>query len=360
MGFDEEKSKFVHTWVRKGKKKSKHDRKAKSLAKRNTWLEDEEDEIAPDAIPEEDVFETKETLAPDEFGYDIDEFEDFISLDAEQIRTIADAYDRLDAIEEVIRYLPSIRDYFDEDFYETLNDSIGYAEELLDLEKIENTAFIDGLMSQVTYLESEMLRGKNAWAKKIEEEKAASRKSATETTTTIEKKPPESSRGTTDSSDDEDDEKGGPSSVPKPVKESKAERKVSRRKQSKSRRKKGVDITAQLFADMPKFPADFRASDYSGVTGARYEVLDVDRYWMKQDSAIGYKTGFFKLVPKSGAPLAGMTLMVHVHFYSGGGFRSDVKVIPEGYEGATNGTTIGSSNCVRLSNGQAIGLGVSI
>lgn len=356
MGFDEEQSKFVHTWVRKGKKRSKHDRKAKSFAKRNTWLADVEDEIAPDAVPEEDVFATEVTAAPSDYGYEDDEFGKFTPLSDEHKARVRDAYDRLDALEEVVRYFPSIRSHFDDDFFDNLDVALSFAEELMSLGSIESLEFIDGLESQVNYLERLMQSAQKSSEKWQNFIAKAEKTSAPEKVQKKERAGPEPSKSTVESEDEDDVERTVTTSLKLPKKD----RVEARQSKKKKKRVERVDITAQLFASMPKFPQDFRLSDYSGVASPRYAELDVDKHFMKEDHATGYKTGFFDLVPREGAPLASQHLVVHAHFYPNGRFRSAVKVIPKAYEGLTDGTTSGSSNCVYISNSQALGLGVRL
>ena len=355
MGFDDTQDWFVGTYMRRGKKRSKHNRKARSLAKRNAWLGDEEEILASDPVVEpEEALDTFEPAEATDYGYDEDEADGLIPLEDYDMARVSDAYDRLDALEEVIRYLPSIRPYLDDDFYDQLDEALGFTEQILSLGTIDNTAYLDGLASQVNFLERVMADARTerdadkaaeaeALAKAEAEAEAEARAKAKAEAEALER-----AAGKAETHD-------GPTTalLPKP------ERRSQRQQSRKQKKKRGQDITQMLFAARAVFPRDFDLAHYDRrAVFVKQEVLDVDRLFMDETGDTGYCTGFYKLVPRQNAVLT-ETLYVHAHFKADGKYRGPVKVIPEGYEGRSDGSTTGSSNCVTLDYGTARRLGVA-
>lgn len=378
---DKKKDKFADSYLRKGGKKgkkSKHDRKALSLAKKNSWLAEAEDDDLELSQIEEHAAEVEETLTAEDYGYEEAELSALIELDDAEMDLVGDAYDRLDALADVIRYLPSVHPYLDEDFHDLLDEATGLSERILDLGAIDNKAFLEGLDRQVAFLERLMAdayadRDEVRQAEKEDAEKAAAAEAAARERAEAEAELLAA---------EEEEERARVEAEVQAAKEKEAEAlaeaakakeladaleaqekekapppRSSKKKRAKGKKKKKF-VAFDWAKDAKEFPQDFDVRDYSGVVAGPREVWGVDEHFMARDRAVGYYSVVYDLVPNPGAPLAGYPLVVHAHFYANGRYRNKPKVMRKDMQGATDGTRTGSSKCFDLRYGVANSLGI--
>lgn len=325
----------------KGKgKRSKHGRKDRAMEKRAPRLDEipEEEEVAAQPGP------VAAAETPPRLLRDAEKDRVTAALATlRQLRTDATADDTID-------------DYLDDDFFDEIDEAESFARGIISSNSVETPVYVDNLERQATGLQDRLDSAEDEREAEIAAEEEERRR-AEEDARRLEEEAEARRLAEIEEAEERALEEAARA----------AEKKAAAAAKPAKRKKKAKPMSLADFNKMvekesgplPKFPDDFRLSDYSAAVHYKTEELGVDRHFMGQTGETGYVTGFYRLTPKPGAPLGYKRLLVHAHFNANGRFRLAPKVIEEGYEGLLDGTSFGTAIFSSLTNfGAAKSIGV--